>query len=83
MAEVASLGKRCITIPLPKGASRGDQLSNALSYKKRGYCEVLSQDELTPITLNALIEIIWYKTPPILNVLEINEKIVKHILSAM
>ena len=83
LAEVASLGKRCITIPLPKGASRGDQLSNALSYKKRGFCEVLSQDELTPVTLNALIEVIWHKTPPILNVLEINEKIVKHILSAM
>ncbi len=83
LAEVAALGKRCITIPLPKGASRGDQLLNALSYKNRGFCEILLQDELSPATLNSLIEIIWHKKPPVLNVLEINEKIVKHILSAM
>jgi UDP-N-acetylglucosamine--N-acetylmuramyl-(pentapeptide) pyrophosphoryl-undecaprenol N-acetylglucosamine transferase len=35
-----------LLIPLPKGQSRGDQLLNAESFRKAGYCEVLQEEEL-------------------------------------
>lgn len=45
-SELAAMGKRVIFIPLPKGASRGDQLQNADFYAKRGCARVLEQDRL-------------------------------------
>lgn len=81
--EAAATGIRCIAIPLPKGASRGDQILNAKSFEKHGYCEVLPQEKLCPETLLSKIEAIWHKTPQVLDVLQINEKIVKHILSVI
>lgn len=81
--EAAAVGIRCIAVPLPKGASRGDQIMNARSFEKRGYCDVLPQENLCAETLLSKIEAIWYKTPPVMNVLQINEKIVNIILSVI
>lgn len=57
LAETTALGKRVISIPLPKsGASRGDQADNALSYHKRGLINLLPQSDLTPSELLKRIE---------------------------
>ncbi|HOO23431.1 MAG TPA: UDP-N-acetylglucosamine--N-acetylmuramyl-(pentapeptide) pyrophosphoryl-undecaprenol N-acetylglucosamine transferase [Clostridia bacterium] len=83
LCEVASLGKHSISIPLPKGNSRGDQLDNALSFEKRGMTEILLQEDLYVESLIAKIEAIWNKKQPILNIENINKNVVKSIVDAM
>lgn len=46
--EFLALNKPNILVPLPKGASRGDQILNAEYARKKGYSMVLPQDEITP-----------------------------------
>lgn len=80
LSELASLGKKCLIIPLPKGASRGDQVDNALSYKKAGYAEVLLQEDLFVESLIAGLDAIKNKTFIKKDVSQVNEKIAKVIL---
>jgi len=49
--ELLALKKNCLLIPLPKRASRGDQILNANYFYKRGLVNVLDQDKLTKETL--------------------------------
>lgn len=42
--EFAALAKPMLLIPLPLSASRGDQIMNAESFKKRGFAVVLDED---------------------------------------
>ncbi len=49
--ELLALKKPSLLIPLGTGASRGDQVLNAQSFKRRGFGEILMQDDLTPATL--------------------------------
>lgn len=49
--EIAALKKPSILIPLDTNASRGDQILNAESFKKRGFSEVLREAELTDESL--------------------------------
>lgn len=51
--ELAFAKKPMLLIPLPKGASRGDQVENAQYFSECGFANVLVQSELTP---NALID---------------------------
>lgn len=83
LAELACLGKKSIIIPLPKGNSRGDQLDNATSYKKRGFIEILLQEELFVETLMEKIDAIQNKSVPILDVTNISKGIVCEILKAI
>lgn len=53
--EFQSLKKPMLLIPLSKAQSRGDQLLNAQSFYKSGFCEVLQEEDLTDE--NLLIEI--------------------------
>ncbi|WP_206184323.1 undecaprenyldiphospho-muramoylpentapeptide beta-N-acetylglucosaminyltransferase [Sporolactobacillus sp. Y61] len=46
--EFLALKKPMILVPLPLRASRGDQILNAESFRKRGFCKVLDNDTLTP-----------------------------------
>lgn len=45
--ELAALGKPSLIVPLPKGASRGDQVLNAEYFSAKGYASVLYQEALT------------------------------------
>ena len=81
--ECASLGKHCITVPLPKGASRGDQILNAQSFEKQGCCQVLPQSNLTPDVLLNSIDSAWNYSPKKINVEKINETIVKEIVTCL
>lgn len=84
LSEIACLGKRCIVVPLPKGASRGDQLDNAISYQKRGYVEILLQENFYAESLVHFIDKLWEKpAPKKLDVTQINKNIVSEILSVI
>lgn len=44
--ELASLHKPMILVPLPNTSSRGEQSLNAENFAKKGYCEILSDEEV-------------------------------------
>jgi len=49
--ELLALKKASLLIPLATGASRGDQILNARSFKKQGFSEMLLQENLNASTL--------------------------------
>ncbi len=49
--EFLALKLPMLLIPLPKDQSRGDQILNAVEFKKNNFCEVLPQEELNTQTL--------------------------------
>lgn len=52
LCEILALYKPALLIPYPKGnTSRGDQVDNAESFRKRGLARVLPQDQLTADSL--------------------------------
>jgi len=53
--ELFALKVPALFIPLTTGASRGDQLLNAESFQKQGFCSILRQEEMTPESLSAAI----------------------------
>ena len=57
--ELACLKIPCVLIPLPKGASRGDQLLNAEYFQKLGLAYVLYQDALTAESLVFAVEAVY------------------------
>lgn len=54
--EFLHLRKPMLLIPLTKAQSRGDQLLNAESFRKAGYCDVLQEENLTAEELAARID---------------------------
>ncbi|MBO1626541.1 undecaprenyldiphospho-muramoylpentapeptide beta-N-acetylglucosaminyltransferase [Bacillus arachidis] len=54
--EFLTLQKPMILIPLPKTASRGDQILNAQSFERQGYASVLYEENVTVTTLIKQIE---------------------------
>ena len=56
LCEILAVRKPALLIPYPKGASRGDQLLNADSFKARGFSHVLLQENMTPQTLVQEVE---------------------------
>ena len=49
--ELISNNVPTIFIPLPKGASRGDQILNAKYFNKKGLCSIIEQENLSPKSL--------------------------------
>ncbi len=49
--EFLALSKAALLIPLPRSASRGDQILNAGYFARKGFAMVLEQESLTPETL--------------------------------
>ena len=49
--EWLALGKPHLLVPLPRSASRGDQIENAEYARKRGLSLVIEQERLTPASL--------------------------------
>ncbi len=47
ICELVALRKPSLLIPLSKNAARGDQILNANSFKKQGFCEVIEEEDLT------------------------------------
>lgn len=62
ICEILALRKPNILIPLPQGASRGDQILNADSFENQGYSYVLSEAELSISSLlNAIQKVMESK----------------------
>ena len=59
LCEFQALGRPMLLIPYPKGASRGDQILNAESLRKRGLCHVLLQENMTRETLIKAVRETW------------------------
>ena len=53
--EFQALKKPMLLVPYPKGASRGDQILNAESFRQRGLCHVLLQENMTADSLTQAI----------------------------
>ena len=51
ICELLALRKPTVLIPLPLGASRGDQILNAQSFERQGFSFLLKEEELNPSTL--------------------------------
>lgn len=61
--EFLALRKPMLLIPLSKKASRGDQILNANSFKKSGFCLTLEEEELNETTfINSINELKNNKT---------------------
>ncbi|RJE86934.1 undecaprenyldiphospho-muramoylpentapeptide beta-N-acetylglucosaminyltransferase [Paenibacillus sp. 1011MAR3C5] len=54
--EFLSLRKPMLLIPLTKQQSRGDQLLNAASFERSGYCKVLHEERLNSESLLASVQ---------------------------
>jgi UDP-N-acetylglucosamine--N-acetylmuramyl-(pentapeptide) pyrophosphoryl-undecaprenol N-acetylglucosamine transferase len=54
--ELLCLRKKNLLIPLPKAASRGDQLENAAYAEAAGYSRVLLEEDLNPASLVAAVD---------------------------
>lgn len=59
LCEFQALGRPMLLIPYPKDASRGDQILNAESLRKRGLCHVLPQEQMTAASLTDAINELW------------------------
>lgn len=59
LCEILAARKPALLIPYPKGASRGDQLLNAESFRQRGLSRVLLQEDMTPETLARGVEEVY------------------------
>lgn len=58
ICEFQALKKPMLLVPYPKGASRGDQILNAESFRQRGLCHVLLQENMTAETLyDAILQV--------------------------
>lgn len=51
--ELLALRKPSLLVPLSKRASRGDQILNAMSFQRQGFCEVLAEEDLSTESLVA------------------------------
>ena len=63
LCEFQALKKPMLLVPLPRSASRGDQILNAESYRKSGMALVLPQEELTPESLRDAVFSLMEEAP--------------------
>lgn len=56
ICELLALRKPSLLIPLSAKASRGDQILNAKSFEKQGFCKVLEEEAVTDDTLHNAIK---------------------------
>ncbi len=57
--EFLALKKPALLVPLPSKSSRGDQILNASYFKKRGYADVLMQEDMSAQTLSDAIKALY------------------------
>lgn len=63
ICELLDLRKPALLIPLGSSASRGDQILNAESFRSQGFCEVLTEDVMTPqLLLDTILKLYHSRT---------------------
>lgn len=70
ICELLDLRKPALLIPLGSNASRGDQILNAESFKRQGFCEVLTEDDLTPALLLETIQKLYHSRTDYIQAME-------------
>lgn len=81
--EISALGKRVLYVPLPKSASRGDQILNAREAASGGRAAVLEQENLSKAKLLSALDYLMSCPPPSPDKeSNVNEKITGIILNA-
>ena len=71
--ELMCLKIPTLFIPLPKGASRGDQIENAEYFKRLGVADAANQSELTPASLTKKISSVYYGKKQYVKNIELND----------
>ncbi len=71
--EILSYNLPCVLIPLPKTASRGDQILNAEYFCKKGAVLLLKQELLTPASLTFAVNSVYANRFNVQKVLSNNE----------
>ena len=59
ICEILALRKPNLLIPLPLGASRGDQLLNAASFEKQGFSKVLREEDMNDQSFLGAVHELW------------------------
>ena len=59
ICEILALRKPNLLIPLPKSASRGDQILNAGSFEKQGFSKVLFEEDMTEDSFISSVNELW------------------------
>lgn len=59
ICELLALKKPNLLIPLPAGASRGDQILNAESFEKQGFSMVLKEENMNDSSLSDSLNKLW------------------------
>jgi UDP-N-acetylglucosamine--N-acetylmuramyl-(pentapeptide) pyrophosphoryl-undecaprenol N-acetylglucosamine transferase len=57
--EFLALRKPNLLIPLPLGASRGDQIDNARLFAEKGFSAMMNEEALTPQSLSSAIDALY------------------------
>lgn len=57
--EFLALKKPSVLVPLPRSASRGDQILNASYFERKGYAVMLEQEKLTAQTLVETLDFVY------------------------
>lgn len=60
ICELLALKKPNLLIPLPAGASRGDQILNAASFESQGFSMVIQEADLTPDLLVEKVQELYF-----------------------
>ncbi|MEZ4358262.1 MAG: undecaprenyldiphospho-muramoylpentapeptide beta-N-acetylglucosaminyltransferase [Eubacteriales bacterium] len=87
--EILALRIPALLIPLPKSASRGDQILNAKYFSKNVYSSILFQEDLTEKSLLSKINALYHKKEKYIKNMRsatknlAEEKIVEQILKAI
>lgn len=68
--ELAYYGKPMLLIPLPKGASRGDQVDNAKYFERLNYAKVVYQENLSPKTFVNAVNNLYLNKQTYINTLK-------------
>lgn len=70
LSEFQALKKPMLLVPYPKGASRGDQILNAESFRARGLAHVLLQENMTAKSLKSAIDALFAQKDALFTALE-------------
>ena len=62
--EISAMGRRALYIPLPKTASRGDQILNAKKAAANGKAAVLEQENFSPAKFFSALNYLMASPPP-------------------
>ena len=74
ICELLAMNKPNLLIPLPAGASRGDQILNAKSFDKSGYAKLLMEEDVTKESLLEAVNYVYDNRDNYIKAMELSAK---------